>query len=204
MALSGLIVTDATGAMVAFGSPTVVVDSGGGGGTGSASLFSQTTAATVANTTTETTLIGAGSGSLTIAANTWSAGEVLRGVASGVFGTKALTAGWFEIELTVGSSVSFVFRVTPSELQTNQPWTLEYWITRLTAGASGTVQGTAKFAYQENGSNATVLLAGMSAAAVLASDAGQAVNITADWQSADSGNTWTEYVGFYEIMGTAA
>lgn len=203
MALSGLIVTDADSTMVAFGSPTVVVDSGGGGA-GGTSLFSQTQAVEVANTGSNTTLVGTGVGTAQVATNTWAAGEVLRGTASGIFGTLNTNPGSVAIQLLIGSEVTLTFTINPSPDQENQPWKLEYEFVRITAGASGTVRGTGYLTYQEENSAAVVLGAGMTAAATVPSDAAQDVIVKADWLTADSTNTWLCYLNYFELLGTAA
>lgn len=203
MALSGLIATDTDGTLVAFGSVSVIVDSSGGG-SGGVSVFSQTTPATVESTGTATTIVAAGVGTASIAANTWSVGEVYRGTLQGIYGTRGTSAGFATVSLLFGATTVATWTITPSELQDEQPWKIAYDFVRLSTGSSGTIRGTAWLTYQEANSAAVTVGSGMNAPVVVASDSSQAIGTTVDWQNGDSGNTWTCYLNYTEPLGTSA
>lgn len=200
MAASGVIATDADGTLVAFGNVTLVVDAGGGG-SGDAALFSQTQAVSAQNTGANTSLVGTGVGTARVTANTWGEGEVLEGKASGIYGTLDTEPGNVAIQLLIGSAVTLTFTINPSPAQANQPWWIEYCFVRISTGGSGTVRGTGWLRYQEAGSSAVLIGAGMSAAATVPSDANQDITVKADWLTADTANIWTCYLNYHKLIG---
>ena len=202
MAVNGVIATDADGTLVAFGNVTLVADVDGGGGSGGANLFSQTQVVSVDTTAAETTLVGTGIGTAQVAANTWGQGEVLHGKASGIYGTLATNPGNVTINLVLGSTTTHAFTITPVAAQSNQPWEINYAITRLSTGGSGTIRGTAWLKYQENLSEAIEVGVGMTGAVTLASDAIQTVAVKADWQTSSASNAWVCYQNYFQIIGT--
>jgi hypothetical protein len=110
---------------------------GGGGGAAGASLFS-TTGTTTVVATSPTTLIGTVTGSTTIAANTFTAGQVMQFRAQGYY-TSPATSASLKIDLLVGGSI----QITTGSNQvlastTNGTWKLDCDITTETAGSGGT------------------------------------------------------------------
>lgn len=173
--------------------------SSGSGGGSSTQLFASTASATVANTGTETTIIGAGTGSLTLAANFFSAGQVLYVHATGIYSTIAMTAGTLNIRLKFGSTVIVATGdVTATDNLTNEVWTLDVVVTCRTAGGSGTVIAESVF----RPTVGTVVQNGWkmlnTSTVTVDTTATQAVQLTADWGTADPGNTIT---GTNFVMG---
>src|SRR5215475_6457096 len=93
-------------------------------------LFSQTTAVTVANTTTETTIIGAGQGSVTIPAVSIAPGSTFRLTAYGFSTSAPASTLTFRVKLnnaTIGT-------LTTGNLSSNQLAQLDFVFTVYTTG----------------------------------------------------------------------
>lgn len=104
-------------------------------------LFSSTATQTVAATTSETTIIGSGSGSLTLPANYLTAGKTIRFAVRGLYSTPALNIGNVAIKLKLGGTVLNT-AASASALAvsvTNAGFDGEAFITCRTIGASGSV-----------------------------------------------------------------
>lgn len=104
-------------------------------------LFASTADGTVTATASETTLVGSGVGSLTLAADLLAPGTVLRGTFYGTHTTPASpTTVTFRAKL--GSSVIVVSAaVTPTANLTGRSFNGTFLISCRTAGATGTVRG---------------------------------------------------------------
>lgn len=207
MASSGVIATDANTTLVAFGGDITVTSSGGGGGGGSSSLlFSQTTSTTVQNTGTATTLTNAGEGSLTVGADEWAEGAALTGKLFGVYGTKDSPTGGFVALVKIASDVTLTLSVSAFDIpmsQTAQPWELDWQFTRQTDGGSGTVVGSAKLTLFTVGGQEVVARANTSSPQTVSSTASKAIDVTADWETADSSNTITAQSFVMHLMEVA-
>jgi hypothetical protein len=123
---------------------TQQLNSGAGGATAGASLFS-TTASTTVTATSATTLIGAVTGSVTVPANTFTAGQPLQIVAQGYYSTPATP-----VSLTIDILIGGTARLTTGAVVqiasvTNGVWNIFCTITTRTAGASGTQIGNCIF-----------------------------------------------------------
>lgn len=124
---------DANGNTVDAGSACGTSTGGGAGAT----LFS-TTASTAVTATSATTLIGAVTGSLTVAANTFTAGALLQFQASGFYSTPATPAS-LTIDLKIGGTTRITTgAVVQIASVTNGTWELKCNVTTRTAGVSGT------------------------------------------------------------------
>lgn len=122
------------------GAGSITIAASGGGSGAGGNLFS-TTGSTTVTAASATTLIGAVSGSTTIAANTLTAGSVTEFHAQGFYSSPAL-ARTLTIDLLIGGST----RLTTGALTvlasvTNGAWRLFCDVTTRTAGASGTQIG---------------------------------------------------------------
>ncbi len=130
---------DASGCIQSNGSGTLSIAAcgSGGGGAAGANLFS-TTASTTVTAASATTLIGAVSGSTTIAANTFTAGAVMQVQAQGFYSTPAAPRT-LTIDLKIGGSTRITTgAVTVLPSITNGVWRMLCNVTTRTAGASGT------------------------------------------------------------------
>ena len=155
-------------------------------------LFTQTAAVTVANSNAQTTLLGAGVGSLTLAANSFIAGRTIRlklkGQLSTTTGTNNLT-----VNIKIGSTttnnsgaVALVASVTNAE------WEAEADITCETTGTSGTVwaQGSLKY-IPTNGGSISGINFGNTSTMTLNTTISNVINFLITWGTASSSNTIT-------------
>lgn len=153
-------------------------------------LFSATANGTVANTTAETSIVGAGQGSMTIPANFWTVGKAIRLTINGLYGNQA-TPGTLTIKIKIGSVVLASAALTLSaSAQTNQAFEISVLLTCRTTGAAGTIMTTGKIEY-EAGSTARSngdLYNGGTASTVNTTVSGL-LDCTATWGTASATNT---------------
>lgn len=110
--------------------------SGGSGGAGT--IYSQTTRATVANTVTETSLLGAGTGSRVLPANSMTVGQVYTFKVRGFYSTILLPN--FDFKIKANSTTLFDTGLVPSfTAASSVSFELQGNITVITTGSSGTV-----------------------------------------------------------------
>jgi hypothetical protein len=149
------------------------------------SLYVATANKTVAATTSETSLIGTGSGSLTLAAGLFTVGKVIHIRLMGVIsdsGTPTLT-----VKLKLGSTVvaSTGAATLPADI-TSKQFVADFWAVCRTTGGSGTV-----FGHGEARADTTVLPVVSTAAATVDTTGTLALDVTAQWSSGVAGNTMT-------------
>lgn len=163
---------------------------GSGGSTAGASLFSSTASATVTQTSA-TTLIGAVTGSTTIAANTFTAGQVLHIFAEGYYSTPATPAS-LTIDLKIGGTARVsTGAVVQIASVTTGTWRLNCIVTTRTAGAGGTQ--IANCTFEETGPTLTPGESPMQTSSAWSIDttATQAIDIAATWSTATGAPTIT-------------
>ena len=154
-------------------------------------LFTATASATVANTGTETSILGTGVGTKTLAASTLIAGKTVRVTVRGHYSTKAAVAGTLDIKVKAGAVTLFSTGAqTMTDNQTTQGFEVYGSFTCRTTGGSGTVFGQGQTRY-----SAALIptIAGMVTTATVTVDttASNAIDVTATWGTADAGNTIT-------------
>mgnify|MGYP001287929233 CR=1 FL=1 len=148
-------------------------------------LFTATASQTVANTVTETTLLGSGEGSLTLAANFFTAGKALRIHMRGQLGDTGTPT--LNVKLKLGSTVIAETGVTSLTGVTGVEWMLDILLTCRSAGASGSVIAGGLFDY-DDGSEISL----SSGTAQSVDTTGSLVlDVTATWGTADEANTIT-------------
>ena len=112
-------------------------------------LYSQTVqSATVTNTTAETTIIGAGVGSLVIPANGFKVGDSFHGKIGGVIST--LNNHEITIKIKTGATVLASTGLIALEAVTALGWEIELDFTVATLGATGSICTNGNFAYNRN------------------------------------------------------
>lgn len=112
-------------------------------------LYAQTVqSATVTNTTTETTIVGAGVGSLTVPANTFSVGDSYHGKVGGIISGQ--NGDTIEVHIKSGSTVLASTGSISLEAVTALGWELELDFTIATIGATGSICTNGNFAYNRN------------------------------------------------------
>jgi hypothetical protein len=107
----------------------------GGGGSAGSTLFS-TTASTTVTAASATTLIGTVTGSLTVAANTFTAGSVTEFMGQGFYTSTGLRT--LTIDLKIGGTTRISTGAITAPGATLGTWRLRCVVTTRTAGASGT------------------------------------------------------------------
>lgn len=119
-------------------------------------VFRQTASVTFGNTTTETTLIGAGSGSLQLAANQLVAGSTIRLRAKGTLGNVASTTWRFKLKLGANTIVdTTAVAMTPAPAP-GSTFELEVAATVRTTGVGGTCLGIFVLHYATSASAAAI------------------------------------------------
>jgi len=112
-------------------------------------LYAQTVqSATVTNTTTETTIIGSGVGSLTVAANTFQVGDSYHGKIGGVISNQ--NNDDITIRIKKDGDVLATTGLITLETTSNQGWECELDFTIASLGATGSIVTNGNFAYNRN------------------------------------------------------
>lgn len=121
-------------------------------------LFTQTNTVTVAATTTPTDLLGTGTGSLTIPANTVVAGRQWLLKIHGIYSTPTLSIGNLLVEVKLGSvTLASATANSLAATATNLAYDAELIFTCRSNGASGTVMTTGNLEYDAAASNVAQL-----------------------------------------------
>lgn len=164
-------------------------------------IFTSTADAGVTNSIAETSVIGAGVGTLTLPANFLSPGRTIRVTVRGHFSDDAVTPGTVTLLVKLGgTTVCTSGARTPTAGVSSDFWSLEADITCRTSGASGTVMGHG---------NATTPAAAFTSlnwpmintgTTTIDTTATQAVDVTWDWGTADSDNSATGTIATIEVL----
>lgn len=169
-------------------------------------LFTQTANATVSNTSTETTVLGSGVGSLTLPTGLLNrAGSTLRVRVGGTFSTKATSAGNLTVRVKIGGTtvISRAGGLTDNVTASDAYFEAVATITTRTTGATGTTMaygavrldtgafqiGPSEWNMQGTAQPVTVDLTGT-----------PALDVTAQFQTADASNTVTIRVATVEVL----
>lgn len=154
--------------------------------------FRQSVDVSVVNTTVETTLIGASTGSMTIATGDFSVGKAVRIKAAGY-----LSAGTGSPTLQIrikddGGNVFFdsgAFAIPGAP--TNAYWELELVLTVRSLGNPGTIKGQGRVLWGATNVSPLIEFTPMTAAASINTTSDRTINLTAQWGTASSSNTIT-------------
>jgi len=156
-----------------------------------ATLFVGTSGATIANTTTETTLMGTGSGTLTVGANEPTVGKAIRITMAGILGTNSANTN-FTIRLKLGSTTIASITGTLPTSQANNPFWLEAILTWRTVGGSGTVIGQIMFLDSVGSANRELYGSALTATVTIDTTTSQLLDVSWQWTTANANNTITE------------
>lgn len=157
---------------------------------GAAILFCQTATVTVSNSAANTTLLGAGEGSSSIAADTQAIGDEMTFEAAGVFSTRATTPGNAVLTFYLGTEVTLAFpSILMLPLRSDARWKLRVKKTRRTIGPTGQAMVEGELVVDMG--SVVHLMAGTAAAVTIPTDAIKASDIKIDWDTADAGNSWS-------------
>jgi hypothetical protein len=168
---------------------------------GAATLWTSTTTPTVAATVTETTILGPGSGSLTLPANYLTVGKMLRLTVRGLYSTPALAVGNILVNLKVGSVT--IASATATALlvsATNAGWEGTALITCRSAGSSGTliVMGAMTYGVGPNLAALTLPINNGASTSAVDTTSAQTVNCTVTWSNNTAGNSISALVASLE------
>lgn len=163
------------------------------------SIFTQTADATVANTVTETSILGTGSGTKTVAAGAINTiGRTLRiqvrGMISVNVGSPTLTVRFKVQGVTISTGVIAV------NAASSNAFSIDELVTTRTTGASGTFASNGEFSYQDtlNGSPSVGLLQPGTSTTDLTTS--KTIDVTVQWSAANALSTITSQVATIEIL----
>lgn len=163
-----------------------------------AGFFMQTANVTVANTAVETTIVGAGTGSLTIPANRLRQGTTIRIRARGIIADTATPT--LDLRVKIGATTfCHTGPIALTALAGTHGWVLDSEITVRTTGAGGTAIGQAIMNI-----NSGILIdmdTTNTATSALDTTAAQTVNVTMQWGTAAPANTLTATHLTMELIG---
>lgn len=166
---------------------------GGGGGAAGATFFSSTSQAGPSNSAVETSLVGASglSGSQTIAANTFTNGQVLQVQAQGFYSTPAVPDS-LALKIKCGSTVLASASFTPRGNITNGTFRLWLNLVAVGTGAAGAFNGNGQVDLT-GGSLTTAQVGAVLNTANVAFDFTTAciADVTATWGTAQAGESIT-------------
>lgn len=162
--------------------------------------FTQTASVTVANTTTETSLFGAGQGSLTLPLNALTTGKRVRWTLLGVItdtGTPTLN-----LRIKVGgNTIASTGAVALTGTVVNRVFRLEFDMVCRTIGSTGTVIGQGSFWYDNSTNAGTTEGIAMTSTATVNTTTQLTLDATAEWGTADPADTLTVTNAMVEVLG---
>lgn len=168
------------------------------------SQFSATASTTIANTGTETSLIGTGEGSLTLPANTLIVGRSINFSLRGVYSTIA-APGTLQFRVRIGGISGTVVldstAQTPPVSAGNRGFELSGIIQCRSIGATGTVFSQGEVRLSSSATDSVTWDMENTATSTIDTTTSQEFQISADWQTADVGNTITGTNFLFQIYG---
>lgn len=150
--------------------------------------FVQTDDKDVTNTNAETTMFGAGIGTLTFPANFFVVGKTVRVTLRGVL-TQPVGGPTWTWRVKLGGVTLATSGAVTHAAETNRVWMLTFLLTCRTTGAGGTVIGQGGVFHYETGGPASVALAElpMAATAALNTTLARTLDVTLQLSAADAG-----------------
>lgn len=206
IAQPGDVVTNTTSAS------TVAIQKGNGSGgltdatSGSdfvTTLYSMTAMTPITNTTTETSILGTGVGSKTLAANFLTAGRTINISGGGIYSAAAIAPGTLTIKVKLGSTVTAtntLAQLLSGASSLGYQYDLE--IVCRTTGATGTVMvnGSLDYATTSTGTRSFSDLNNAGATTTIDTTSSQVVDVTVTWQTASTSNIINNLVGYVELL----
>jgi hypothetical protein len=174
------------------GSPNQVLQTDGGGTVSWANpyiggLFAQTgNSTTVSATTTETSIVGAGVGTLTFPANGFQVGDSFHAKIGGVI--SAANAELLTVRLKNGASTLATLGPIDFTTTTSEFWELEIDFTIRSLGASAILQSNGQFTYVDSGGSGTYLGSGFNTNTTIDTTSSNSLGITVQWGSTNASN----------------
>lgn len=162
--------------------------------------FTQTASVTVGNSTTETSLFGAGQGSLTLPINTLNTGKRVRWTLMGTISDTGTPTLNMRIKVG-GSTIASTGAVALAGTVSNRAWRLTFEMTCRSVGASGTVIGQGSFWYDDSTNAGTTIGIAMTATATVDTTAQLTLDASAQWGTLSASNTLTCTNANVEVLG---
>lgn len=163
--------------------------------------FTQTADQSVNNTTTETTIFGAGVGSLSLPANELVAGKSIRITMGGYF---SLVTGTLTFRIYLGATVIELTATATTGAQATDNFTMTVTMTCRATGVTGSVVGTGLVFLTQSVNNtfggSIMGLTANRAAQVVNTTIVQAINATVQWSALNAGNLFTSQTGLVEVL----
>jgi hypothetical protein len=153
----------------------------------SKSVFSQTNTVTVANSNTETTILGTGTGSLTLPANYLVAGRTIKITLLGVISTDLTPT--INVTASLGSTDVLTTGTVTTNTVSDSLVECVCYMTCKTAGATGTVYSQGYFRQDQGGITSYPMA--NTTTATIDTTSSQTINITITWGTASAFNTIT-------------
>lgn len=151
-------------------------------------IFTSTGTATVASSASETTIIGSGQGSLTLPGNFFAVGKSIRVSVKGAIGATGTPT--LRLKVKLGSTVILdTTALTLTAITGTNAWALSADITCRSVGGSGTVFCQGAAAYFTSSTAPSGLGPVNTATSTIDTTASQALDVTAQWGTADASNT---------------
>lgn len=153
-------------------------------------IFNATASATVANTVTETTIIGTGTGSLTLPVNFLAVAKAIEVEAWGTIAT--ILTPTLRIKVKLGTNV--IIDTTAATLLTitgTNLWNTKAVIECRTAGATGTVFGQGMGMYYTSVTGLSGIASPNTTTSTVDTTATQVIDFTVTWGTASASNTIT-------------
>jgi hypothetical protein len=178
--------------------------------TNSQTLFTSTASVSVSNTASTTTLLGAGVGSLTLSANTLTAGKTIRLHISGVMSDDGAAPGTIDFITSLGAvtvSTTSIFDLTSGGYVglSNSPWEAILDITCRTTGASGSVVVSGHIQITNAvGAAGAAIPAGLKifgfTATTIDTTASNVIDFKVHWDTVDTDNSITQVTATVEAL----
>ncbi len=157
-------------------------------------IFTQTASVTVANTGTETTLVGAGIGTMTLPANFLTVGKTIQVIAGGFYGTDAVAPNMV-LRLKLGSTTILqqdAGGTLTAGIGNDRGWMFNGEFTIRAVGAAGNAIGTGLAWFSIGGTaQKSYPFQNLAVSAGFATTGTLALALTADWDTGDPDNTLT-------------
>lgn len=186
-----------TNGQLSIAGPNDLISTAAGNNNAVFTLFTMTSSATVTNSTAETSIIGAGTGSTVIVANTVMVGRTIRLEGYGVYSAAAVLPGNLTIKVKLGSTViatSTLSAILASASTLGYQFSAD--ITFRTIGASGTVMigGSLDYATTSSGTRTFADLNNNGSTTTIDTTSNQTIGVTVTWATASTSNIITNNV----------
>lgn len=192
-----------TGVTVDSTDPTRPIVAASGGGAGNRDLFVQTATQTVANTTSETTLFGAGIGTLTLPANWFVIGREIEIYLSGLIITKTLLPGNITITFKLGGSaicLSALYPITADLDGVGWEASIRCACVSLSSGTSYNFSPSQGKLLLANNDMTSIQLLINGISAILDISGTLAIDVTWTWDTADANNLIETFEAFVRYI----